>query len=228
MDKKILWIIANWKSNKTLVEALEWVEEVGPSIEKRDYLKVVVCPPFEYLEEVQKAIKIGNYPLMVGSQDLSPFPEGSFTGEESAQMLKQFVSLAILGHSERRQNFHETDQLVAKKVLEAKKNEIIPLVCVQDENTPVPEGCHLVAYEPPNSISSSGPNAQADDPADTEKVALSLKEKYGQVEVLYGGSVAPENALAFVKQDQISGLLIGKASLEADSFIKIVEEVQRL
>src|SRR3989344_4450110 len=113
---KNIWIIANWKSNKTIVEALDWVTKVGPNIPKRDDLKVVVCPVFSVLSEVKKAIIAGNYPLIVGSQNLSPFGNGAYTGEESAYLLKDLIGLSILGHSERRKNFAETDEIVIKKV----------------------------------------------------------------------------------------------------------------
>src|SRR3989339_1249888 len=100
-DKNI-WIVANWKSNKTIAEALEWIGQVGPQIPKAEQLKVVVCPTFSAISEVKKAITVGNFPILVGAQDLSPFGVGAYTGEEPAQILSQLVNLAILGHSERR------------------------------------------------------------------------------------------------------------------------------
>src|SRR3989344_1645266 len=139
MDKTI-WIIANWKSNKTIAEALDWISEVGPKVPKQDNLKVVVCPTFNCISEIKKAILVGNFPILVGAQDLSPFGVGAYTGEEPAQILSQLVNLAILGHSERRQNFRETDAMIVKKVQQSKEFQINPLVCVQNENTPVPEG----------------------------------------------------------------------------------------
>lgn len=213
-----MWIIANWKSNKTIAEALDWISKVGPEIPKKDELKVVVCPTFSALSEVKKAITVGNFPLLLGSQDLSPFGIGAYTGEESASLLKQLINLSILGHSERRQNFGETDEMVVKKVTQARESNIIPLVCIQDADTTVPESCKLVAYEPIWAIGSGNP----DTPENANQVAEALKEKHGQdLEVLYGGSVAPENVEAFVYQPNINGVLIGKVSLDADEFIKI-------
>lgn len=216
-----MWIIANWKSNKSVAEALEWVEQVGPKLTKHENLKVVVCPQFVDILEVKKAIQVGNYPLLVGSQDLSPFDQGPFTGEESADSLEGFVSLSILGHSERRLNFNETDEMVEKKVEQAKDSNIIPLVCVQSEDTLIPVQCDLVAYEPIFAIGTGNP----DTPANAESVALKIKQKNLQVkEVLYGGSVDSKNCVAFVTQENISGLLIGKSSLDSQEFLKIVEE----
>lgn len=220
-DKNI-WVIANWKSNKTIQEALEWISFVGPKLEKRENLKVVVCPPFTDVGEVKKAVQVGNYPMLVGVQDLSPFDSGAYTGEEAATILKDFVDLAILGHSERRQNFGETDQMVVKKVNQALTHGIVPLVCVQGVDTLVPEGCKLVAFEPISAIGSGNP----DTPQDAQDVAQKLKSKFGSdLEVLYGGSVTLENVKGFIGQPDISGVLIGGASLPAEEFVKIVDQL---
>jgi triosephosphate isomerase (TIM) len=216
---KNIWIIANWKSNKTIEEALDWISIVGPAIEKKENIKVVVCPTFTVIEEVKKSILVGNFPLIVGSQDLSPYPEGAYTGEETATILKDVVELSILGHSERRQNFGETDEMVAEKVKQAQDSEIIPLVCVQSENTPIPENTKLVAYEPVFAIGSGNP----DTPENAEKVAGLIKTNLPEVEVLYGGSVTSDNVKSFVSQNNINGVLVGKASLDPEEFLKIVK-----
>lgn len=216
------WIIANWKSNKTIAEALDWIAEVGPKIPKKDNLKIVVCPDFSSLSEVKKAITVSNFPILLGVQDLSPFGMGAYTGEESAQLLTGLIEIAILGHSERRKNFGETDEMVAEKTKQALENHITPLVCVQDRETPVPEGVKLAAYEPIFAIGTGN----ADTPENANSVAKVLKEKYGQnLQVLYGGSVNPENVKAFVSQPNISGVLVGKASLNSQEFIKICQIV---
>ncbi|MBI2022624.1 triosephosphate isomerase [Candidatus Daviesbacteria bacterium] len=219
MDKKTLWLIANWKSNKTISEALEWISSVGPKVERRDDLKVVICPTFSALSEVKKAVQVGNYPLIVGSQDLSPFDSGAYTGEEAASILKQFIDIAIVGHSERRENFSETDEMVSKKVTQAVDADITPLLCVQSAETPVPAQCKLTAYEPVFAIGTGNP----DTPANANSVAAQLKQIHGQdLGVLYGGSVNKDNCRAFLEEDNISGLLIGKASLDAEEFVKII------
>lgn len=216
MDKNI-WVIANWKSNKTISEALDWVSQVGPEIPKSEVLKVVVCPTFSALSEVKKTVIVGNFPMMVGVQDLSPYGIGAYTGEEPAELLNQLVDLAILGHSERRQNFNETDEIITQKVRQAMKNKIIPLVCVQDSDTKVPDGCKLVAYEPVWAIGNDTPAT----PVDANDVANKIKVKYGNIQVLYGGSVNSENAKVFVEQENISGVLVGNVSLDAEEFLKI-------
>lgn len=225
MDNKKIWIVANWKSHKNLSDALDWISKVGPELPVDENLKIVVCPPFIDIVEVEKSVKVGNFPILVGAQDLSPFEEGPYTGEEAASILKDIVDLAILGHSERRQNFGETDELISKKVLEAKENNIIPLVCVQNEKTPIPDGVNLVAYEPIEAIGTGHP----DTPEDADIVASKIKNSYGEfIEVLYGGSVKSENFDSFLKKENISGLLIGGASLDALEFVKIVKQAQNL
>ena len=222
MLNKNIWIIANWKSHKNVAEALEWVGLVGPSIPDHDNLKVAVCAPFSDLTEIKKAVRIGGFRLLVGCQDLSPFPEGAYTGEETASILREVVELAILGHSERRRDFAETDDLVREKVAQARQSNIMPLVCVQSADTPIPEGVKLVAYEPIFAIGTGKP----DTPASANEVASKLKSKYGEdLEVLYGGSLTADNVGAFLAQEQISGLLIGGDSLKAEDFIEILDVV---
>lgn len=222
---KNLWIIANWKSNETIEEALDWISYVGSRLEKRDYLKIVVCPTFTAIEEVKKAILVGNFPIMVGAQDLSPFEDGPYTGEESAKILKQFVDLAIIGHSERRKNFGESEEVIESKVRQALNHQIIPLVCVQDKKTPIPDGVKLIAYEPIFAIGTGHP----DTPQNASEVAESFRQSQGvDLEVLYGGSVTSENVKAFVAQDLINGVLIGGASLNPEEFVKIVEVCLRV
>lgn len=227
---KTIWVIANWKSNKTIAEALDWVSKVGPQIPKKDSLKIVTCPSFSSLSEIKKTIQVNNFPLMVGSQDLSPFGNGAYTGEESASLLKELINLSILGHSERRKNFHEDDDLIEKKVQQALENNIIPLLCVQGEETAIVEGCKMIAYEPIWAISTGLNNTpgvgRADTPEDANKVAGIFKQKYGeQLTVIYGGSVNWQNVRGFVSQDNIGGVLVGNASLDAEEFIKICTSV---
>lgn len=225
MNNKTIWIIANWKSNKSISEALDWISKVGPQIPKRDNLKIVVCPTFSCLSEIKKTITVNNFPLMLGSQDLSSFGIGAYTGEESAELLKELVSLSIISHSERRKNFGETDEMISKKVEQALQNSIIPLVCVQSTDTPVPANCKLVAYEPVFAIGTGNP----DTPENANQVAASLKQKYGEdLEVLYGGSVTSGNVKSFINMQNIVGALIGGASLDAEEFVKIVKECEEV
>lgn len=226
----MVWVIANWKSNKTIAEALDWISQAGPQIPKDpstssgQALKVVVCPAFDALSEVKKAILVGNFPISVGAQDLSHFGSGAYTGEEPAQTLNQLIDLVILGHSERRLNFNETDEIITQKTKQALENNITPLVCVQNESTPIPKECKLVAYEPVFAIGTGNP----DTPENASTTAESLKQKHGQdLQVLYGGSVNTENVKSFITQKNLSGVLVGNASLDAEEFIKICKNCAR-
>ncbi len=218
------YIIANWKSNKLLNEALEWVSVVGPKLSRKEGVVVVVCPTNSALEHVKKAVQAGNFALQVGAQNLSPFSFGSYTGEEAGEILKPYADYSIIGHSERRKYFSETDEMIGEKVKRAREVGLEPVLCVQDANTPVAENSKIVAYEPVFAIGTGN----ADTPENANKTASEIKQKHPDVEVLYGGSVTSENAKAFLEQQAISGLLIGKASLDAEEFIKIVEIAQSL
>jgi triosephosphate isomerase len=219
-NMKKLWIIANFKSNLSMQQSIEWIEAVGPQIEQNENIVVGVCPRFSVLSEVAKRVKAGNYPLLVGSQNISPFGEGAYTGEESVSLINEMISFSIIGHSERRTHFAETDEIVAEKTKRAKESEITPLVCVQNAETPVPTGCEKVAYEPVFAIGTGTP----DTPENAEKVAKQLQDMHGEIQILYGGSVNRSNCASFVAQEHIGGLLIGKASMDPQEFVAIVKE----
>lgn len=226
---KNLWIIANWKSNKTITEALDWLNIVGPKLPRQENLKIIICPTFSCLSELKKEIQVQSYPIFLGSQDLSPFGVGAYTGEEPAELLKELVSFSIVGHSERRFNFGENDGMVAKKITQAKDNGIVPFLCVQGKETPVPQNCGIIAYEPISAISTGLTNTpgvgRADNPHDANEVAKYFIEKYPEedLKVIYGGSVNSQNIRGFISQENISGALIGGASLDPEEFLKIVE-----
>lgn len=217
---KKLWIIANIKSNLSLEESIAWVEKVGPQLEKREDIVVGICPRTSTLSEVSKAVKVGNYPILVGSQNVSPFDAGAYTGEEPASLIKNLISFSLVGHSERRNNFAETDEMVKEKVAQLKAQQLMPLVCVQDAQTPVPNGVEVIAYEPIFAIGTGTP----DTPENANKVAKQLVDLHSGVKVLYGGSVNKDNCASFVREESIAGLLIGKASLDPDHFVAIVNE----
>lgn len=215
------YIVANWKSNKMLSDALEWVGTVSSKLEHSSEVTAVVCPPSVYLAEIQKQVQIGGSVLSVGSQNFSQFDFGSFTGEETAQMVGQFAKYAIIGHSERRKYFFETDESLVEKVKRGKESGLEIIFCVQDEHTPIPDGVSIVAYEPVFAIGTGS----ADTPENAGSVANVIKNLHNDVTVLYGGSVTAENAGGFLEQEGIDGLLIGKAALDAEEFVKIVQLV---
>jgi triosephosphate isomerase (TIM) len=216
---KNLTIVANWKSNKDTKEALEWLKIFSSDLYIHSEVKVVISPQFPQIEPLKKEIDSNNYPLYLGIQDISPFSLGAFTGEVAAETLKGGVYLSIIGHSERRKYFGETEEIINQKVQQALESNIIPLVCVQGADSVVTPGCRMVAYEPIFAIGTDNP----DTPENANRVASILKEKHGSdLKVLYGGSVDGLNYKEFIRQDNISGLLIGRASWDAISFKEIV------
>lgn len=218
---KKLFIIANWKSNKTTEEANDWLQQLANSGLQRDENKVaIVCAPFTLLPLLKSYSDEVTLPVSFGSEDVSPFEEGAFTGEVSAHEVREFAEYAIIGHSERRNLLKEDDELLAKKVAMAVENNLTPIFCVQDENTPIPKDVTLVAYEPIAAIGSGHP----DTPENAERVVKAIKEKNPQVQyVLYGGSVTPDNINTFTQSPSIDGALIGGASLDAQKFIQLVQ-----
>ena len=209
-------IVANWKANMTV----DKIREYFAAMENFENKEVVICPPFHHISFVKSLISQGHLQFKIGSQDLSSFEEGAFTGEEPASLLKDFVEYAIIGHSERRNLLHETEELLIKKVMRALQNSITPIYCIQDEKTPIPDGVTIVAYEPIFAIGTGKP----DTPENAEQVAISVKADQKVQKVLYGGSVTAENIAHFTAMEHIDGVLVGKASLLADTFIPLIKE----
>jgi triosephosphate isomerase len=252
MEKERKLIIAgNWKMNKTVAEAVALVNELKRELATVKEVDVVVCPPFTALCEVSKAILDSNT-IRLGAQNMSEHPDGAYTGEISAQMLKEFsVRYVILGHSERRQYQRESDALVAKKALAAHAASLKPIICIGE--TLVERENHatekvllsqlkgslaglsseqmletILAYEPVWAI-GTGRNAT---PAQAQQAHAFIRRVLGdlfdeavarRVRIQYGGSVKPANARELMSQPDVDGALVGGASLEARSFADIVK-----
>ncbi|MGI6065867.1 MAG: triose-phosphate isomerase [Bacillota bacterium] len=241
-------IAGNWKMFKTPGEAAALVNELKPLV-KNAQAEVVVCPPFVDLTVVIEEVQGSN--IIVGAQNMHWEEEGAFTGEVSAPMLKAVgCRYVIIGHSERRQYFNESDETVNKKVQAAFAHQLLPIVCVGEtlaereagKTAQVVEkqvrygltglkreqGANLVvAYEPIWAI-GTGKTASAQD---AEKVISEIRrvladmfgeETAEQIRIQYGGSVKPDNIAELMSQPNIDGALVGGASLKADSFSKIV------
>lgn len=219
--KKLL-IVANWKSNKTVGEAEEWMNEISNfQLPIPNDLEVVLCAPFTLLPllatklQSNKALK-----LKLGAQDVSPFPDGAYTGEISARMLKDLgVEYVMIGHSERRKYLKEDEQTLANKVKEALDAGLTPIYCVQGKTTPVPERVKVILYEPQGAIGTG----QAGSPQEADQVAKALRQILREeVMILYGGSVSPENVSLFCQQENLNGVGIGGASLDAEKFLRLI------
>lgn len=216
---KNLLIVANWKENKTVTEAIKFLEDFKASYEPRENVTVVICPSVLEVSEVKNFIESRNLKVEVGVQDVSEYKEGAHTGEISATQAAEFAKYVIIGHSERRA-LGETDDEIARKITNAKSARLIPILCVQNEDTPIAENTQIIAYEPIGAIGTGNP----DTPKNAERIAVLIKEKNANIKyVLYGGSVTGENVQNFINMPNISGVLVGGASLNAASFSSIIK-----
>lgn len=207
-------IVANWKMNNGIAESAEFIKilENAEIFEAREF---VICPPFTALH------LFGGVPH--GGQNMHWEESGAYTGEVSAGMLKELgCTYVLIGHSERRQYFHETNETVSKKVATALKYDLTPIVCVRsvEEVTPDLVGKDIVvAYEPVWAIGTG----KAATPEHAQEIHAQIRAKVGEaVRILYGGSVTEANAAGFLTQPDVSGLLVGGTSLDVTKFLKIV------
>ncbi|EKE14660.1 MAG: hypothetical protein ACD_12C00356G0001 [uncultured bacterium] len=213
------YIIANWKANKTFDQANKWIERfLKNDLSKiANNLEIIICPPYpfiSFLKEKTKNIKF----IKIGSQDLSFFKNGAYTGEVSIENLSGLIDYAIIGHSERRYYFEETQRILSQKIALAIKYKVKPIYCIRGVGDVVPERCVFLAYEPIYAI-GSGNNEPV------EKV-LKIKKKLRLAKkniFIYGGSVDEENVNSYLRNKEIGGLLIGSSSLDAEIFFRIVK-----
>src|SRR3990167_3637702 len=225
---KKIFIVANWKCNKTIQETEEWLHEFDKQFKidtiDIDNKKVIVAPSFTLLEHAAYCLGNLNLALTLAAQNVSPFDEGSYTGEVSAKQIKEFAKYAIIGHSERRNNFCESKEVVAKKIDQALRCSLTPIVCISEvaqiSNPQLSsfKSQLVIAYEPFFAIGSGNP----DTPENAEKIARNIKKELGEIHVLYGGSVTSSNVASFTKVANIDGVLVGKASLDPLEFLEIV------
>ena len=212
------YIIGNWKSHMTRETAAEWFETFARQYVPEDGKTVILCPPLLLVPFARKQIEKFGLQMSLGVQDMTPFADGAHTGEEPAELVKEYASYALIGHSERRREFGETNELVANKVAQAVKHDIMPVVCVQNGAVPVPEGAKLIAYEPLFAIGSGTP----DTPENADGVAKKLSESYNNAAIIYGGSVTDKNVRSFTERTYLKGVLPGGASLNPVTFAGII------
>lgn len=217
---KKLFIIANWKSNKTKSEATEWFQTVHSSqFTVNSDKEVIVCPSFTLLPILKSLIINHKSFIKLGAQDISPFGEGAYTGEINGKQIKEFADYVIVGHSERRRYFNVGEETLQKQVDMANQFGLIPIYCAASSNDFVPRGVKHITYEPPASI-SPGP---ADNPENAEGQAVKLCDKYNVEGVFYGGNVTSQNVHSFVSMPHINGVLVGRASLDAQEFSQLIQ-----
>ena len=249
MSRKYL-IAGNWKMNTTASESVDLISEINSLVGQQSQVQVCICPPFTSIQKSSSLVEQSE--VLLGAQNMSAEPPGAFTGEISAEMLRDlYVNFVILGHSERRQYFGETNESINLKVLTAVQNNLKPIYCIGETleeresektlevvkaqvqeglaNFPLSEVDNLVlAYEPVWAI---GTGKTATDEMAQEVhayVRVLLVDLFGDaagsdIRILYGGSMKPENAAGLLSQPDVDGGLIGGASLNAKSFCAIVD-----
>jgi triosephosphate isomerase (TIM) len=242
-------IAGNWKMNKGSADAVPLVKDIIADVGRGSEVDVVVCPPFTALEAVGQALE-GSV-VKLGAQNMHPEPSGAYTGEVSAEMLRSvYTSYVILGHSERRTYFAETDTFINQKVVAALKAQLKPILCVGETLGEREAGSTLkvvqtqleadlegvskdlatnvvIAYEPVWAI-GTGKVATTEQAQEVHAFIRGLLGKLfgasvaGRMRILYGGSMKPANAPELLSQKDIDGGLIGGASLEARSFLDLI------
>jgi triosephosphate isomerase len=246
-------IAANWKMHHDHLVAIQVVQKLSYRLEKSDYeaCDVVVCPPFTDLRTLQTLLEADKIPMLLGAQNCHWQDQGAFTGEVSPTMLARLnVRYVIVGHSERRQLFGETDETVNRKTKAVLKHEMIPIVCVGEtleerdrgdtEERVVDqiagaftgvraadaERC-VVAYEPIWAIGTGRTATPADADSTIGVIREALRRLYAQtaesIRIQYGGSVKPGNIAELMRMPEIDGALVGGASLDPDDFARIVQ-----
>lgn len=242
-------IAGNWKMHKTVAETVELIKGLAPLAASAGDVETVICPPFTALYAAKAAL--GGSRIKLGAQNLHWEKQGAFTGEVSAAMLKEAgCDYVIIGHSERRQYFGETDETVAKRLGAALAGGLIPIVCVGETldereagRTEAVIGKQLrgglaglsgeqageivIAYEPVWAIGTGRTASAGDANAVCAFIRRTLAELFGgecaaAIRIQYGGSVKPENIAQLMAESDIDGALVGGASLDAATFAKII------
>jgi len=244
-------IAGNWKMNTTIEQAIELVQEMRGKLDKIEGVEKVLCPPFVSLGAADELL-VGSS-IKLGAQNMHFEEKGAYTGEVSPLMLAKLCEYVILGHSERRQYFGETDEIVNKKVKTALKSDLKPILCVGErleENEAgkteervtqqvrvalagiaSPQGL-VIAYEPVWAIGTGKAATGGQANQTIGLIRHIMAQLYGKdfaqaMRIQYGGSVTSANIAEFVSQPEIDGALVGGASLKAAEFVSIVEQTAR-
>lgn len=222
MEKRL--VIANWKSHKTTKEARDFLENFKEKLNSINFSnkEVVLAPSFVSLMLCREFIDNNSLPLKLCAQNVSSYPEGAYTGEVSAKQIKEFADYVIVGHSERKRYLNENENDVDSKIKEAKDQGLIVIQCIQDENSQIHDDADIVAYEPPNAISTFGNTPET--PEEIKKVFDSIKDRLNGRKLLYGGSVDKSNIKSYEEIEFCGGFLIGSASLTSQSFIDLLQK----
>jgi len=219
---KTIYLVANWKSNKTVSEAKDWLSVISRQLSDITipaHVTIILCAPFTISAFLQEEITKLHLPIQMGVQTVSSYPSGAYTGEVSAEMLKGLTEYVLIGHSERRRYFHETDEDLKNKSKQATLNGLKIIYCVEGVNQEIPKEAVAVLYEPQSAIGSG----KTEDSTVSATICQTISEKNNHVPVLYGGSVTEKTLNGFLSQPAISGVAVGGASLKPEQFIELIK-----
>ncbi len=221
----MIYLIANWKSEQSSYDIKEWItifrnvlsqnEKVKNAINAKT-LSIIICPPYPFISYISEQLE--GTGIHIGSQDISSKEPGKYTGEVTAAVLKGLIDHAIIGHSERRTHFQETDKIIGEKVTQCVSQEISPILCIRGTMDVLHVGAEIIAYEPVSAI-GSGHNEKPSEVVEM-KQHLALPENSA---FLYGGSVSKVNILAYAATGEIDGYLVGTTSLDPDHFMALAD-----
>jgi len=220
------YVLANWKSHKTVDEGKKWLTEFSKVYRPDPQVEVILAPSYIHLVPLYHMLQDMESPsLCLAAQDLSPFPLGAYNGAVAAAMVRDMVEYAIIGHSERRRYFHETDQETANKASEAVAAGIKPILCVDQpyahaQMTALNEADMenmIIGYGPVEAIGVNIPQSQEK----TRREVAEIQEIFPDKPILYGGSINAENAESYMQLPGVSGLMVGSASLDVEEFALI-------
>lgn len=222
------YVIANWKANKNASDAIAWCDAFLQKLQygnnaagaiQQGKVSVIIAPPFPLIPIVKA--KLGSTPgIHIAAQSVSDVEGGSRTGEIPAATLAGLVEYAIVGHSERREHYGETNEIVRAKSLAALKQMINPLVCVRNVQDTIDENVLMVAYEPTWAI-GSGKN----EPVESVLEMKAMLKVASPRQFIYGGSVTEDTCAPYLHTEGIDGVLVGSASLDPAKFFSIVSQV---
>jgi len=245
-------IAGNWKCNMRLDSAFELASGLKERIDHIEGVEKIVCPSFVHIPSIEVALTMTS--VKVGAQDVHWEDDVAATGEIGPKQLEELVDYVIIGHSERRHKFGETDEAVNRKVKASLEAGLQPIMCVGEtleerqsgktdqvlvrqtthglRDVPMPDG-FIIAYEPVWAIGTGTAATVKDADEAISLIRREVADMYGEaaaetVRILYGGSVTPENIAEFMAVDGIDGALVGGASLKVDAFARIVEEAARV
>jgi len=249
---RVPMIAGNWKMNTTVSEAVELVRNMLPELEQIKNVDRVICPPFVSLSAVKELLK--GSAVELGAQNMYFEEKGAYTGEVSPLMLAELCQYVIIGHSERRQYFGETGEIVNKKIIAALKVELKPILCIGEKLEENKAGRTkavvtgqleaalagikdisrlTIAYEPVWAIGTglAATGGQANEIIGLIRSYISQQfneDVAKDLRILYGGSVTADNTAEFMQQPEIDGALVGGASLKADQFLSIVKQTSEI